>query len=469
MKKNFKFIMVCAAAIAMVGCAKDQAPVTEQGKEAAQATKTYASVRLVQGGAATRADHPAASTNEKNVSNAYLFIFNELEELESATALTELDGDANTIATYTGPHTLFVWANVPAALQTEIDGFTSLAEMTAGDADGTATTLDYFRAIKLDLATEAAVTAITSGSADGNKFFMTNVGTSEFTKNFVSEEGGDVSGNNVAISLGRAVAKVSMVYNSANAVQPKGKDAYNNDVALGTFSDMKYEIAGNPIKMYAAQYFDDSVVKTPFHDEDDVTLTNYFTTAQYNATSSKTAPETWTYVPENTNKATVTKGEQTALIIEADFVPAAAIVFDADGAPDTYVPGEAFFRIKNSTTGNYLNAFYTASPTLATAQTALGKPTATVADFTIDEWSTGKNYYRLPIQDLREGLPTRYNILRNEWYLVEIASISGMGEPQKEDVEIDDTDKDDDADEVVDINATISVIDWEPVAQEGNL
>jgi hypothetical protein len=476
MKQNFKFIMVCAAAIAMVACAKEQAPVTEQGKEAAQGAKTYASVRILQSAPATRA-YSEDTSNEKAVANAYLFIFNELNELESVNELTELDGDPNTIETYTGSHTLFVWANVPAALKTEIDGFMSLATMTEDEVDGQATSLDTFRALDLDLANEDGVLAITSASntGAGDQFFMTNVGTSELTKTFVSEEGGDVAGNDVAIDLGRAVAKVSMVYNSATAVQPKGKDADGNPVALGTFSTMAYEVHGNPITMYAAQHFVDGVNTTPFHNEASVTLTNYFTTAQVLAATTKADPETCTYIPENTNKAkedtgSVAKGEQTTLIIEAAFVPTASLVFDKDGGAGTYVPGEAFFRIKDTSTGNYLNNFYTESPTLSTAQTALGNPTAALGtNFTIDEWSTGKCYYRLPIQDLNKGLPIRYNILRNYWYRVDITSISGLGDAIKTNVVIGEEDKDEDADEPVGINATITVKDWTPVDQEGQL
>jgi hypothetical protein len=475
MKKNFKFIMVCAAAIAMVACAKDQAPVNEQGSEA-QGVKTYATVRLVQGGAATRVDGnaPDASTAEATVNDVTLFLFNSDGELESVNTFnaTELGAKEKTIATYTGEHTLFVWANVPESLTDDVVAFVSRAEKAADlTITAPATKLTTFKGLELPL-TETVV----DGIATGSDFFMTTVDSDYVTKDFVAEpEGGDIVANNITLNIGRAVAKVSMAVSATGENQP----------AEGTVSSLKYKVVNNPKSMYISQYFDGGVAKTPFHDKL-VDVNDYFATTTYKgAADDLTTPDTHIYIPENTNKTGTDEGEVSALMIQGVFT--ANEVYAGDGAgPVAGTGGQSLYSIvdeKGVAPARY-ERFYSASPNLDVIKAVLGFAGETTelvdkADtveggskegqaphYSIMEWTNGECYYRLVLKNPGKGSPQSYDVLRNDWYLVDIASIDDIGGVDEASVT---PPPGQDVDVPVSIQATISVIPWTAVNQTGNL
>jgi hypothetical protein len=471
MKQNFKFILVAAAAIAMVGC--DQANNQTEEPAVEKGSKTYATVRITQNATRAENDWAAASDSEADLNDAQLFVFNANDELESITELATTG--VTPFETYTGEHTLFVLANIPDALAGDITAFITLAEIeeskeAAENGEGElitdpATSLETFKEKTLALADKAAIATYTGA----NDFFMTNFGDEEVVMDFVAPEDEDDDVNDVAISLGRAVAKVSMLFITSD------ENTANNVImpAEGVVSGVTYKVINNPNTMYMAQHFDGTVVKTPYHDVQGETpvAANYYETDYVTAAVVASAPETGIYIPENTNGTVVREGEISALMIKGTFT--ATAVKNADGTDGTVEAGQDLYRIIDLNKNKEYKTFYVASPDLAVIKDALGLAFVDPdpienTNYTIKKWTAGLCYYRLPLMNdaYTEGDPVRYNILRNDWFRVDINSISDIGGNSESDVTPPDPTP---VTVPISVNATITVQPWTPVNQGGNL
>jgi hypothetical protein len=484
MKQNFKFILVAAAAIAMVGCTNEKGTIEEPAFE--QGTQTFATVRVEQK-SATRA-FADDDTNEGNLADARMLVFNAAGNLESVTTLTV--GGTTKIATFTGEHTIFVLGNVPTTMGAVIDGYTTLAEKTAAEKAGNpistaATTLADFKGYTLPLATEAAIKDLSSTTT--NKYFMTNYGDKELVLNFVATTEENLTANDFEVELGRAVAKVSMAFitgaEEGNVVQPDN----------GTLTTVSYKVINNPDKMYVAQHFDGAVYKTPYHDnlikeEQGVVnwgAANYIETAYVTASSNLATPTSHIYVPENTNASSVKYGEASALMIKGVFIAKEA--YDGDGVVvENYSnTSKDLYRIYDANIGQDLPKFYTTDEltkkevrTVLNFTTGQDDPVAYDAtdedadepgeyDYILYFWDDGICYYHLPLDKGEiKGTPLRYNVQRNDWFNVDIDSISDIGKTSEEEATPDPWKE---LDVAINVTATITVSDWTPVTQQGNL
>jgi hypothetical protein len=490
MKQNFKFILVAAAAIAMVGCTNEKGTIEEPAFE--QGSQTFATVRVEQK-SATRA-FADDDTNEGNLADARMLVFNAAGDLESVTELTV--GGSTTISTFTGKHTIFVLANVPSTMDAVIDGYTTLAAKTAAENAGTpistaATTLADFKGYTLPLATEAAIKDLSSATT--NKFFMTNFGDEELVKTFEATTEENLTANDFTVELGRAVAKVSMAFittdseSKNNVIQPTN----------GTLTTVSYKVMNNPDKMYVAQHFDGAVYKTPYHDnlikeEQGVAnwgAANYIETAYVSASSNLATPTSHIYVPENTNASTVKEGERTVLMIKGVFIAKEAYDGEGNLVEDYEEASKDLYRIYDAKTGQDIDKFYTtdelAMSEVRTALSLLSGQDDPVAYDATDEdadepgeydyilyfWEDGICYYRLPLENVKDGKPElgnplRYNVRRNDWFNVNIDSVSDIGGTSEEEITPDPWTP---VDGPVKINATITVSNWTPVTQQGNI
>lgn len=457
MKKNFKFIMFAAAAVAMTGCAKDGA-----NTPAPQPTgvKTYATVTVAQ--AATRANPTGnwndATSNESNLNTVDLYVFNNNKQLEQVVAFGAGE-TSKTFETVNGNHTLIVLANSPAVVTGAV--LVSLKDIEGG-ATGPATLYSQFVELtKITYADQADFETAVISAPD--KFFISNVDTQVEVNFLVPTETNPTPNTDIDIAIGRAFAKLNASWKSN--VQPA------NDASQ--VSAMDYTVLHNPKTMYAPMHFDNGTYKSYYHDAAYAGANYYDWSAWNSADESKP-----TYIPENTNKQVILEGERTALGLRASFEPNPCYKAALDGSnnfeAEAYGAGNNFWRIKdlrNGSTSWVTGIYFNAKPTVAAAKKALGIAFAEAnpvesTDYECYEYTGGYCYYYLGLERPTGTAPAKYNVARNDYFWVSVDSIQDCGEPTLDAATPDPTDP---VSVNVNITAKISLKPWNPVVQSGHV
>lgn len=463
MKKNFKLIMFAAAAVAMIGCAKDggKTPTTQP-----TGVKTYATVEVAQTSSpVSRAIPPTdwsdATANESTLHDVKLYVFNDNKQLEQVVTIPIVEKSA-TFETVNGPHTLIVLANSPAA----VTGATlvSLKDIESG-ATGPATLYsEFLSATKIAYADQAAFEAAVISAAD--KFFITNIDTPVVVDFLVPTDSEPNPNADIDIAIGRAFAKLNASW--ANTVQPANDDS--------EISKMEYIVLHNPKTMYAPQHFDNGTYKSYYHDAGYVAA-NYYDWA---GTAWKLADASAsTYVPENTNKQVILEGERTALGFRASFEPDPCYKSTLNSSNnsfqnETYGAGNSFWRIKdlrNGVSSWVKGVYFNAKPEVAAAKKALGIALADAnpvegTDYACYEYENGYCYYYLGLERPTGTAPAKYNVARNDYFWVSVDTVADCGEPTLDEATPDPTTP---VSVSVNITAKISLKPWNPVIQSGNL
>lgn len=486
MKKNFKFLMVAAAAIAMIGCAKDNGGNNGTTPEGPKGVKTYATVAVSQDGSVTRAEPTGewnkADGNEAVLKTVNLYVFNANNQLEQVVSIDPVEG-SKTFETVNGAHTLIVLANEPAAMALKTAALVTVKKVE--EEGGTASLYsDFLTATELEFDNQAEFEAAVMNATTG--FFMSNVDEKAIAVDFkVPTTDNQTPNDDIEIGIGRAFAKLNVSWDD---VQPSAAGS-------GTISALEYLVLNNPVKMYGPQHFDNGVYKSYFHDAD-LDADNYYDWA---ATAWNLADETESaYIPENTNKQIVLEGERTAIGVKATFKPGtfyeAALDASKGYVDATWAANSHFFRIKDIrnatksgttyTGGEWVSGIYfKEKPTVEAAKKALGldvlndadpvewhAPIATPdvyeGDYVVYEYEDASCYYYLGLERPKGTAPAKYNVARNDYFWVNINSISDCGEPTLGKAIPDDTTP---VSVNVKIKAEIKLKPWNPVIQNGNL
>ncbi|MCD8179789.1 MAG: fimbria major subunit [Tannerellaceae bacterium] len=295
----------------------------------------------------------------------------------------------------------------------------------------------------------------------------------------------------INIEVGRAMAKVSL---GSNLVP-------NDDITqpAGNLDVWSYKIVNNPKEMFIMTNWSSSSFITPYFSDQTVDVTKYFesenkideaaalaaglTQAELDDLEENYMPasvdgrKTFTYCIENAN-LTPKQGNSTAAIVKGKFEPKATLLCDpTDPTNQTVSPNSdgTFWRIwipeyenaQQEKAGDvYDDRYFTADPTTELAN--LGLPanalTAIDPDTDIKEYPEGICYYGVWLyNDQNDDQP--WGVKRNKYYMVDIISVSGAGEPDEGNV----IDPEIPLEEQTDIKVKITVLDWEGIPQGGAL
>lgn len=478
MKKNFKFIMVAAAAIALIGCAKDGGDNTITPGEKGEGVKASFTIKLPAGSTRGYTNVPG-STEESKITNAKVFIFDNSDRLETMADLTVTDGGTKAsnseVRTTSGSHTVFVAVNIPAKV-------TENLEVTSATDNGTA--LATFRGIFLDLIAGGKGDKLSNITAD-EMFFMTAEKPCNFKVPTSSTE--IPNENKVVMTMQRAVAKVTMTQKK-NGVNGDTEDMVQP--ANGTVGDLTFKVMNNPISQYAFKNTDGNYIYSPITG-DGSNRNNYFripgdTAADYKAVSTQL------YVPEN---AGTTDWNATSLLIKGQYTPkanTADVTYTADAAGDAaaYTADADFWRVLDKGNGVWLKTLFTAEPTTDGIKRAAGinaltniyrtnvkygadpANTNSYPEYYVVKYTGGIAYWSLMLRN--EEKPSgkaQYEVERNDFFRVKITSVSDLGAAS-------DVDGDPDGplgpdpepiDEPVNISCEISVAPWRGIDQDGQI
>lgn len=483
MKKNLKFIAAAVAAIAMIGCAKDNGEnINTSGAKATETTASF-SISFPK---ATRVDD-AASTAESKVNTAWVFLFDDATKtLEAKSPLTVTGNSASKsgIKTTTGKHYVYVAVNAPATLDFTNDTKFPQADPEASTPVAGMPMADFLKEIIAGL--EDATSKL---PAAGTNFFMTGYAVPTFVAPTIDIP--NPAANSVNIGIGRAVGKVHM------------EDAHTSNPENTTVTTLKYKVMNNPIKMRAFQQYEmkdnsgslantGSIVNEITGDGE--TRTNYYripdNTPMTGYVAASNVAKAGVYVPENWNDVSTTHNASSLVIqgvvnLDTDVL----VIRDANGADVTaaykIATDKTFFRVWDKTANKWLAPFFSESPSLATIKGAAGisADATDVAtsnnkitqddplkrEFYIANYDKAQAYWRLPLA--KDG---KSAIARNDYYWVTIMTIAEIGGstdsdnpdkdgviPGKDPEPIDKTE--------VDIKAEITILKWNGVEMDGHI
>ncbi|WP_163218571.1 Mfa1 family fimbria major subunit [Bacteroides sp. 224] len=417
---NFKHVSMIACAALMAGfssCSNDDDAAVNGGLMTS-GEPTRAVISLTQ--ATTTRVAAGATDSEKALKNATLYIFNASEQLVKAVPFADPTA-TETVDLTTGSHYFYAAVNK-----------TGLPTIAAG------TSMSDVEKTVLSISSLDDITNATNG------FFMTNA-TKPIAQNIVkSTDGAD---NKINIQVGRAVAKIDFILD-ANATQP----------TYGELSGISYKIGGNQNKMHFFPIMEGGNLLTPYYNKA-YDAANYLTPTTY------TASGTGAYAMENSNDGTTTplvQGKVTYAYIKGVFAPKA--VLNADGTDGSASTDGTFYRLYDETAKAFTAGFYNAEPSVVPA------------DHKVAKYDKGECYYGFWMN------PTgKYTINRNNLYNVtlkfvnEIGTNSEAGDVDENGDPLDPTNPNppikptDPIEEETKLQATIEVLDWNPVEQNGGI
>jgi hypothetical protein len=387
MNKNIKFMMVAAAAIAMIGCAKEGGENNGTKAPADNTVGTIATVTISNKVAmGTRAaglpEDFVANGDETTLEQLDLFVFDANKQLEQIISFDETDltpsagvYPAKSFETTNGLHTLVVLANQPAALVTAVAGLKTLKESDKGAQDELDPTMysEFLTITTLsgwDSQTDfvAAVQGATSG------LFMTNVidtreaissvygndfNSFDYTFEVPTDATPEPEENDIKINLGRAFAKATVDWDDVQPTQnvsnlkPGAEEA---QVKVGKIEDLEFVLLQNPTSSYAPMHIDNGTYKAALHDVSLYSATNYYNWT-YNPLpgewkTADAADANQVYIPENTNPDF--EGMRTAFGFKGNFTPTVVVKNTLAGNAttgnyvinDAFAENSTFYRIK---------------------------------------------------------------------------------------------------------------------------
>lgn len=435
MKTNFKYVTLMAAAL-MLGfssCSNDE----DAANGIANAGKTTAKVTLIQASPSTYslASAGVPTAEEKVIKSAKLYIFNAVQILESIVSLEATDvtdGGAvasKTFETTAGAHYVYAVVNAPTLPATIVENGISLSA---------------FEKEMLNVADEEALTGLITGEAG---FFMTNVARPAAT---YFEAGGTIEAPKTisVVQIGRAVAKVNVVFSATAAMEN------------GTFTAVQYKVRNNPNKMHLMPVIENGVLKTPYFADayEAGSASKYF-----NATAAFIPAGTASYAMENSNISKVRNGKATNVLIKGKYTPVK--VYNPDGSVGDAAADGTFYCVQGSD-----GRAYNATP-----------DAAILGSNTLLTYSEGISRYRLNLADNDQSDEVaKYTVKRNSYFYVTIVSISGPGMDDNgntmesgngttPDPDPNPEDPNDPISTETNIKATISVLDWTVIDQTGGI
>lgn len=457
MKKTFKFFM-CAAIMAagFVGCSSEEVTPTDDpnnpGTPTAQGEQTYATFRFSE--ETTKASVIGDDSSEgTSISNIRFIIYDNDGAKEVDTLVTVAGTSQATIPLTSGSKKLYVIANAPSGMKTQLDGVSLAANYNpVYDLDNTAgATAD------LDLISSlySSNFMMSSTSADADISLTGGITAPESQQNS--------SVNYIEMTIKRSVAKIYVTQAPAGTT---GK-VITADSA-GIITSPTYQMQNVLSKVYPFQQIVGSVIQSPSYDRaagpyTDI-LARYVSPAAisipYN-TTAHTAGKAY-FITENM-PLTPKRGNSTFAAITTTYTPTknhyytsvaynelnngtfAGVLATVDATA-----GQTFYRLKNTTaTGSPSVGFsddmifaganaenltkkviyHLLNPAIAElTNIASYASLVNATDFALyaDTYTNGLSYYRL---DMAEGSGNnlKYGVKRNTFYKLNIDSYKKLG------------------------------------------
>ena len=429
MKKNFILGLAAISMLSFASCETDPAAEKNLASDVVEGIPTTATITLTNAPSTMATE--SGESNESQIDNATLYVFNNADVLESIVPFSVEDIGAKkvTFQTTTGAKRLFVCANMNNILANfNFKTVTTAANPTA------VTKLDAFKK------TQAAIANFTSINAD-NKFWMTNL-EAQPAQETVTANGA----NKFTVSIGRACAKVRL--SLGTGVVGSG----------GTLKNLKFKTKNNPNTMYLMPVYEGAnytgkQLLTPYYGAD-VQGTYIDGSAQVSFTTTGGV----SYLTENSNES-IKAGKASYLEVEGIWTPNQDQIVDENGNHTTVgLTGGTFWRIAkydgDPASGGKIIGYkpycYNASP-----------KTGVEANQKAIQYQGGKCYYAIYLQDKNAGtdqeLKLRYTVKRNTLFDVVISSISGPGANDPGGVV---PDPDQPVETVVSMEVSISIAPW---------
>jgi len=281
---------------------------------------------------------------------------------------------------------------------------------------------------------------------DGEHFIMTNSIPPSLRGIYSKEqiENNDELSNQVHISVGRAVGKISFAY-VASEIQ--------TGELHGKLRDIRYIIAHNPPSMYLMPVIEDNILLTPHYTDKSVAGTFTPSPKDPNIIEREdwlvaTTPARvnagdelhYGYCVENNNRSPL-RSTSTMVLIKAKFEP--AVWLNPDGTPGTPAIDDTFYRIGCYNTQGVLYAYeqgyYNAEPSDEIIKQYENSGNA-VSEYKVAKYPNGITYYGFwPKQS------DQYMVKRNNYYKIAITHVHGAGVPDPGDVVDPDVDPEDPA------------------------
>ncbi len=449
---------VALAALCFTACSKsdDNIISQEDNQELVAGEETYAlfSISLAKANS-TRAFHGSTSptAEEGAVKDLTVYIYDYYTDTIEEVLTFSDENDTKTVLITTGPKKFVATSGISPYFQ-----------------KGQPTGVDINNTI-IGVSNEAE---FTSTLTVANEFWMTS-DIVEHTVVSATKEEAETTGhhNNITMKLGRAMAKIGVVYDETIDIT----DDETTPTTLGHMSSVEYRIKNQPDQMYLFTGQDASGVWiTPYYNRNNNLwasshAANYWHQQSWHSTaidgsSNHVDP---TYMMENSNM-TARYGNATYASIKGVFSP--STWYDQAGNPATsgsWNAGDDFWRIgyvdatSGEVTGFVDNKIYDDEP-----DASLYANDGTEAPV---KYEGGVMYYWIYLNSsLGQTYPTntadKYSQHRNHYWDVDIQKVTGLGWNEEDGGRPDDPNP---LDEQSYIHATIEILDWEEVYMPGEL
>lgn len=380
---------------------------------------------------------------ESTVSNVLLIIFKNiyleeyaLYESEGVNGDFTLDESTNTITLHKaedgeneidlepGVHFFYAILNIPEGLYQEIEPLLENGKYTL--------TKESFEKQVM----EVGLDYLQGGGTGGNGFIMTNstlpASTVVYSESQLEEFGR--TENEISISVGRALVKISLAY----VPEKTGK-------LHGALEDIKYTVVNHPSQMYLMPVIEDEKLITPHYTTMNIPAGYFIDPIRELAEKEKNREVNWltattekkdkdtydfAYCIENNVKKHL-KSTTTGLVIRGKFVPSQWL--NKDGTIGATTTDDSFWRIAEIDNDGYLLAYtkgyYNESPDSLCA--TMG------SNFEVKKYSNGICYYTFWPSSNDE-----HQIKRNDFHKIVITHIHGAGAPDIDEIIDPDVDPD---------------------------
>ena len=459
MKRNlFSKVFMTMTATAVMGlasCSNDNDPAG--GQEVANGKPTTMKLLLDLGGTATRAVvDENATVDEKNIKDLTVFIYNAngiLESEETVLFGTLTEGADNVYTTTaldatTGTKTIFVAANATTEIK---------QVMKANTANGLSG-----RPLGVALSTITAADGFAMFSTTGHTGDLVEVGDANYATN-----------NNVKVTLQRLASKVAV------GMTAQLTDADVQQGAAGEIADLKYTVdninknyfltygvtAAKDANMTVDEY--DKQAATGFEMVADFTTAGIYNTITPGLAYTATNGGNWghKYAAENLTTDKMIKGV-TRIVVQGVFTPEKVITVGGNVGAWTFTenPGVKGNTYKMLNVNGY--AFFDAATTedqlKAWLEEEAGVPTAELDTEAakVKTYTNGLNYWWVTVKN-NQG-----DMLRNNFYKVDITSIWAPGRTEGGFVDPDDNNQ---IDKETNITVEVTVEPWNMVAFDADL
>lgn len=431
MKKNLKYVMVACATLMMgfTSCSDSEDPTPSKPVDGEKGSLT---VSFTTADLTTKAIDPTQTTSESNVTSIDVFVFSggALEAHQNMTA-TNVAGTWTGASPITnlnsGPKSVYIAVNVPTSLQTMM-----LSRASTSQSAMLNTAYN---------AADASLADITTA----NSFTMFGGGSATVT-------GGTTSAA-PAVAVSRLAAKATVVYDNTLLTAP------TVTVAGGTIalSSLTYDIDNGNSDFYLATSGGNAFTTT----NPSPMGWSWSPIVGDNPSAAATAATNFKYMKENIQTTPdLTLGTNITFIrIQAVFTPASAV--DGAGSPIAAPATGSTFWTLDHTAGSKIYfanttdvATYLANPVLAA--NVVGGSTAVAK-----EYVNGLVEYGI----FPQKTAGKYDIVRNNYYIVTISGINGLGTPGghlNPPIVIPPTSKGD-------LTFSLTVTDWIPESSTENL